>query len=194
MADFKQAIKKTLAHEGGYVFHPDDPGGETFCGISRVYWPRWSGWFQIDTHKATGAAGWKARAEKDETVLAQVHEFYRRNFWDHVRGDQIIDEGQAVAEELFDAAVNPGVYPAGRFLQQGLNVLNRGGRLYEDVAVDGLVGPRTLNALERFLANDSAQDMVRVQKTLRAGYFLERAIESEAKEAFVRGWLRRVMA
>ena len=29
------AIEKTLAHEGGYVNDPDDPGGETNFGISK---------------------------------------------------------------------------------------------------------------------------------------------------------------
>ncbi len=28
MAQFKSALEKTLAHEGGYVNDPDDPGGE----------------------------------------------------------------------------------------------------------------------------------------------------------------------
>jgi lysozyme family protein len=193
MANFRAAVDKTLKHEAGYVFDPQDPGGETFRGISRVYWPRWSGWFTIDNAKTTGM-GWKAKVDSDERILGQVYEFYRRNFWDHIRGDQIRDEGQAVAEELFDAAVIPGVYPASKFLQIGLNCLNRGGRLYGDVAEDGIVGPRTLNVLERFLANDSPHDLVRIQRALRAGYFIDRIRDNEVKEAFTRGWLRRVMA
>jgi lysozyme family protein len=194
MARFLIAIDKVLKHEAGWVNHPDDPGGETFRGISRVYWPRWSGWVDIDRHKSTGGPGWVKRVDADERILGQVYEFYRRNFWDHVRGDDIPDEGQPVADELLDAAVLPGVFPASKFLQVGLNVLNRGGRLYADVVEDGVVGPRTICTLERFLANDSPHDLVRIQRALRAGYFLDRVRESETKEAFVRGWLRRVMA
>jgi lysozyme family protein len=30
MSEFLPALEKVLAHEGGYVNDPDDPGGETF--------------------------------------------------------------------------------------------------------------------------------------------------------------------
>jgi lysozyme family protein len=35
MADFEKAIAFVLKHEGGYVNHPDDPGGETRYGIAK---------------------------------------------------------------------------------------------------------------------------------------------------------------
>ena len=35
MADFDEAIKVIFKHEGGYVYDPDDPGGETKYGISK---------------------------------------------------------------------------------------------------------------------------------------------------------------
>lgn len=44
MANFKEAINKTLKFEGGYVNDPDDSGGETFLGISRVNNKSWKGW------------------------------------------------------------------------------------------------------------------------------------------------------
>jgi len=39
MANFNQALKKTLVFEGGYVNDPDDPGGETNFGISKRAYP-----------------------------------------------------------------------------------------------------------------------------------------------------------
>lgn len=34
--------------EGGHHHDPDDPGGETYCGISRRYHPYWEGWAMLD--------------------------------------------------------------------------------------------------------------------------------------------------
>ena len=48
MADFTKAVNPLLQSEGGYVDDPDDKGGETICGISRVHHPDWRGWVQID--------------------------------------------------------------------------------------------------------------------------------------------------
>ncbi|MBW1801582.1 MAG: hypothetical protein JRJ85_12745, partial [Deltaproteobacteria bacterium] len=44
MAKFDEAFEKTTAIEGGYVFDPDDAGGETYKGISRRFNPSWGGW------------------------------------------------------------------------------------------------------------------------------------------------------
>ena len=37
---FDQVIDRVLAHEGGYVNDPDDPGGETKYGISKKAYPK----------------------------------------------------------------------------------------------------------------------------------------------------------
>ena len=38
MSKFKEALEIILHHEGGYVNHPKDPGGETNLGVTkRVY-------------------------------------------------------------------------------------------------------------------------------------------------------------
>ena len=38
MSKFKEALEIILHHEGGYVNHPKDPGGETNMGVTkRVY-------------------------------------------------------------------------------------------------------------------------------------------------------------
>ena len=48
---YKEAIKKTLKYEGGYVNDKDDRGGETYRGVSRRYHPNWSGWKIVDEYK-----------------------------------------------------------------------------------------------------------------------------------------------
>jgi len=39
MADFNQAIEKTLVNEGGYINDPLDAGGKTKFGISKRSYP-----------------------------------------------------------------------------------------------------------------------------------------------------------
>ena len=38
---FDRALPLVLAHEGGYVDHPSDPGGATNLGITRKTLARW---------------------------------------------------------------------------------------------------------------------------------------------------------
>ena len=40
---FTAALKETLKHEGGYVNHPDDPGGRTNLGVTQRVWEAWTG-------------------------------------------------------------------------------------------------------------------------------------------------------
>ena len=39
-----------MKHEGGYVFDPDDSGGETYKGVARKFHSKWEGWSKIDLH------------------------------------------------------------------------------------------------------------------------------------------------
>ena len=36
--NFEKALEMLLKHEGGYVNHPRDPGGETNHGVTRSVW------------------------------------------------------------------------------------------------------------------------------------------------------------
>ena len=39
--NFEQSLKMLLHHEGGYVNHPEDPGGETNLGVTRAVYEQW---------------------------------------------------------------------------------------------------------------------------------------------------------
>ena len=97
MANFDIAVEKTLAHEGGYVNDPADPGGETKYGISKRSYPG------EDIKNLT-----KARAK----------EIYKRDFWDKVQGDRI--PSQESANSVFDMAVNAGPSKALSMAKQAL--------------------------------------------------------------------------
>lgn len=99
---FETAVDRVLGHEGGYVNHPNDPGGETNWGISKRSYP------QLDIKALT----------RDGAVL-----IYKADFWDRGGMDKI---DPAVAFQVFDAAVNHGSGNALRMLQRAVGVADDG--------------------------------------------------------------------
>jgi lysozyme family protein len=102
MTTYDKAVELILKHEGGYVDHPNDPGGETNMGISKRSYP------DEDIKGMT-----KERAK----------EIYKKDFWDAVKGDQL---PAAVALICFDTAVMSGSRRACRFLQKACGVTTDG--------------------------------------------------------------------
>jgi Putative secretion activating protein len=66
----------------------------------------------------------------------EAKRIYRRDYWEFVSGDAL---PWPLSYFVFDAAVNQGVAPAIRMLQQALGV-----------EADGIIGPQTLAAVGRF--------------------------------------------
>lgn len=118
---FDYAIKLLLAHEGGFVSHPKDPGGMTNLGVTRVAWQDYTG-------KIAGEADMRALTPDD------VKPFYRTRYWDAINGDKL---PHGIDYCLFDCAVNSGANRAIKLLQYVLNQ-----------KVDGVLGKNTLNAID----------------------------------------------
>jgi len=106
MAKFEIAYERTAKFEGGYVYDPNDNGGETYAGISRKANPSWDGWKIVDDYKKK-YKNFKDYLKKDSTLKQKVMSLYRSNYWNPVWGDSI--RKQEVANELYDFAVNAGV-------------------------------------------------------------------------------------
>ncbi len=148
MAQFNKAFAITMKNEGGYANNPNDHGGETWRGIARKFWSLWHGWTIVDQIKATMAPGAKvsvlntalaANGNLEELVLS----FYKTNFWDTEQLDLFND--QAIANQLFDIAVNMGTKTASTLLQEAANTLTE-----NKLIVDGIIGKNsiaTVNAL-----------------------------------------------
>lgn len=96
--NFDTAFDAVIGHEGGYVWHKDDPGGETRYGISKRAYP--------------------GEDIKNLTV-ERAKELYHRDYWTAIKGDSM---PFPIAFEVFDSAVNHGVGQAVRFLQKALGV------------------------------------------------------------------------
>ena len=104
---FKEALEIILHHEGGYVNHPKDPGGETNLGVTkRVY----------EEHGGT-------KDMKDLTV-EDVAPIYKKGYWDKMKGDDL-PSGLDLC--VFDFGVNAGPGRGAKFLQKMIGTTVDGG-------------------------------------------------------------------
>ena len=99
---FDQAFQIVVAHEGGYVNDPRDPGGETKYGISKRAYPN---------------------ENIQDMTLARAKEIYKRDYWDKIRAD---DLPKQVRFSAFDTAVNAGVVQSVKFIQRAVGVMDDG--------------------------------------------------------------------
>lgn len=110
-----------LEHEGGYVNHPKDPGGETNLGITKRTWAKWLG---RDINEG----------EMKELTPEDVAELYKKEYWDRLKCDNL---PTGLDFFCFDWGVNSGTGRSAKALQRIISV-----------AQDGAIGPKTLRALE----------------------------------------------
>lgn len=107
-------IQRIIKRKGGYVNHPQDPGGETKYGISKRSYPN------EDIRNLT---------------IDRATELYRRDYVEK-HGIDTLDSDRT-AELVVDWVVHSGTLGI-RKLQQALNV-----------PVDGVMGPQTIQALNK---------------------------------------------
>jgi lysozyme family protein len=120
--NFDLCLELMLKHEGGFVNHPQDPGGMTNLGVTARVWEEWLG---------------RPVSEKEMRALTptMVKPLYKRKYWDAIRGDELVS---GVDYVVFDVAVNSGPGRAIKFLQSCVGV-----------DADGGFGPRTLAAVKK---------------------------------------------
>jgi lysozyme family protein len=165
MSEFDRALKTVLVTEGGYVNHPKDPGGPTNKGVTQAVYDAY--------RKGKGLVTQTVRAITDAEIAA----IYKLRYWDLFKGDEIAD---GVAYVVFDGAVNSGVGQSVKWLQRALAPYYKG-------AVDGLIGPGTLTAIEEHPNHDA---LIARICALRLAFM--RALKTWS--TFGRGWTWRVAA
>lgn len=119
------------ANEGGFVDHPNDPGGATNYGVTEKV-ARQAGYTGSMRNFPKHCVG-PTKACADEIYITKYMK--QPGYW------PLIDLEPAVAEELIDTAVNMGPPRPSKWFQQSLNQL-----CASNLAIDGRVGPRTLAA------------------------------------------------
>ena len=69
-------------------------------------------------------------------------------------------------------------------------MFNKQGNLYNDIIVDGDIGPGTLSALAAFLQFRDELTLIKALNCLQGAFYIELAERREKDESFVYGWLR----
>ena len=169
-------IDGILKAEGGYVNDKNDLGGETNFGITAV------------TARAEGYHG-----SMRDLPVALARQIYLNKYWLAPHFDQIATLSPAVAEELCDTGVNCGINFAKPLIQDALNLLNRDQADYEDITVDGGIGPRTINALAAYLGKRGKEGevvLLKVLNTMQGARYIEISRTRPANEGFFYGWIK----
>lgn len=180
---FIEAYHKTMKHEGGYSNHPNDRGGETYKGISRVHHPDWKGWIIVDRIKSDSDLSFADSPPLQDLVW----KFYKIKYWDSIKLDNVSYIYNSVAEELFDISVNFGFKKAATTLQRALNILNRD-KKSTDLKVDGLIGNKTLSRINKY----KEKILLKLIILLKAKYYIDIVEKNTSQEVFIRGWLTRI--
>lgn len=100
MSNFDSFFNRLMKHEGGYVNHPKDPGGETMWGV---------------TKRVAQAHGYNGPMRQLPKATAQ--KIAEKSYWQAIHGDEL---PRAVAWQLVDAAYNHGNRQAVKFLQRAI--------------------------------------------------------------------------
>lgn len=185
MANFNLAYTITMKHEGSYANNPADRGGETWKGIARKMHPEWKGWAIVDEYRKK--PGFPANLGDAPGLQDLVLSFYKNEFWDYLRLDEIKD--QRIGNELFDTSVNMGQGVAAIFLQRSLNVSNRNGKDYPDLKVDGAIGLKTIQAANNHPRPDQ---LLKILNTLQGAKYIAICEANPSQEIFMTSWLSRV--
>lgn len=162
--NFPAALKELLIHEGGYVNHPDDPGGRTNLGVTQRVYEAW------------------VKHPVDEKIMRSltvdhVRALYKANYWDALKGDDL-----PIGLDLcvFDFGVNAGVARGARYLQR-----------LAGTRQDGVIGPATLAAVREYVRQNGVEGAINAYQDSRIDYYEQIARRGNLRK-FLRGWLRRV--
>ncbi len=164
----ESAARHILAVEGGYVNNKADPGGATNFGIT-----------QRTLTSARETVACLPESVKDLTA-EQALMIYEALYW---RPAKCYKLPSPISLAVFDGCVNCGARQGVKFLQEALNLYGCG------LAVDGIIGPITLEAL-RSVRNVRALCAVVLWR--RVLYYLSLANDKPTMRAFLRGWLNRL--
>lgn len=169
-----QRIVALFGREGAYSDDAEDRGGATAWGITEA------------VARAFGYAG----AMRDLT-RAQAAMIYRSRYVVQPRFDQVQPIDGTLAARLFDIGVNCGPAVGVRFLQRALNVLNRDGLLFPNLAIDGSIGAITLAALRTVIAqrdDDGRRVIAGMVVAQQSVHYLELAERDPSQKVFEFGW------
>ena len=106
-SNYQKCLETILHHEGGYVNHPKDPGGETNLGVTKRVYEEWGG-----------------TKDMKDLLVEDVAPIYKKNYWDKMKGDDL-PGGLDLC--VFDFGVNAGPGRSAKYLQTMIGTVADGG-------------------------------------------------------------------
>lgn len=164
MSDFDAAFEQVIGYEGGYVFDPDDAGGETNWGIAKRWYPH---------------LNIKLLTKED------AKQIYWKEYWNRLLLAQIQDDD--IATEIFEQAINMGRSVAAANAQHATNLCDSEAGLL----IDGFIGPKTITAINRIGQRRKAV-WLKCMNGLQFVKYLEIVDSNPKQSKFFVGWLKRV--
>ena len=166
MADVKILAPFILKWEGGFVNHPNDPGGATNKGVTIAVWKAQG--YDKDGDGDIDVADLKLITAEDATKIL------KSNYWNRWFADQI--QSQAVANTLVDWVWGSGAW--------GIKIPQR----ILGVKDDGVVGIKTLEAINKQNPNKFLEKLY-----LARFNFLDGIVASNpSQKRFIKGWKNRM--
>lgn len=153
--------------EGGFVNNPSDPGGATNMGITLETLQRVRPGATVNTVKTLSKID----------AIAIYKELYWTQF--HIESMPV-----DVQDVVFDSYVQYSPHTAGTLIQKSLTILG------QNVAIDGIIGDNTINAMQKVSAKELRKTILSTRKT----YYENLAASHPSQGQFLNGWLRRLEA
>jgi lysozyme family protein len=179
MQTVRSIAEAIVAREGGFVDDPNDPGGATKHGVT-IHTMRRLG-LDLDEDGDVDAA------DVRHMTPARATDIYLEHYFARPRLDRLPQPLQA---SVFDMYVNAGSH-AVRILQRLLN------RMGQNVAVDGLLGPKTAAAAGS-AAREAPDHIADAYGIARRNYYYALADARPASRRYARrrdggkgGWITR---
>ena len=170
MAKIELLAPFIIRWEGGFVDDPDDSGGATNMGVTITTWKKVG--YDITGDGIIDVTDLKLLTKDDV-----INKVLKPHYWDRWRADEI--KNQSIANILVDWVWASGAHGV-KIPQKLLGVI-----------VDGIVGPRTLTALNEYQDQKELFDKI---KAARVEFIEEICRQRSKNNKFKKGWLNRLNA
>jgi lysozyme family protein len=180
-------IADKTAVEAGYVDHPSDPGGETNCGITREV---------AERNKADLVKLFRWDGKMRSLTKEMAYYIYDKDYWKAMYLDEVHKRCPFIADKMFDIGINIGTGRAEPWLQTFLTTMNRQGKDFPDLKIDGQIGPTSLAALDAFMkvrGNKPARwTVLKGLLCFQGSHYVNISVTNGKLEDFTFGWFERM--
>ncbi len=116
------------------------------------------------------------KSGREEETTTMVKDFYRKHFWDKIKGDNI--DSDKIAYNIYDFGVNAGIKTSAKLAQK-----------IAGVSADGAIGPISLKAINK-LDEEIFEMQFAIAKITRYAGICNR---NRTQSKFLLGWVNRTL-